>query len=98
MTTQEREQQLIISAMEYEFNYSNPATFSWDEQYNKFIQSDAYKSIPKADELTTTIRIDTDDFCGVTFDMPVTNCCGIGPIINENYCPNCGSKIIKNEN
>jgi hypothetical protein len=44
---------------------------------------------------TTTIRIDNDDFCGVTCDMPVTDCCGIGPITNENYCPNCGKKITK---
>lgn len=25
----------------------------------------------------------------------VTKCCGIGPITKENYCPECGRKIIK---
>jgi hypothetical protein len=27
------------------------------------------------------------------FPMPVTNCCGSGPIVNENFCPNCGLPI-----
>ena len=27
-------------------------------------------------------------------DIPVTACCGIGPITNEKYCPNCGKEII----
>lgn len=26
--------------------------------------------------------------------IPVTDCCKVGPITNENYCPNCGKKII----
>lgn len=35
----------------------------------------------------------------VTYDvwgggMKVTSCCKKGPIISENYCPNCGKKII----
>lgn len=28
-------------------------------------------------------------------DIRVTSCCGEGPIIDENYCPNCGKKIKK---
>ena len=28
-------------------------------------------------------------------DCYVTGCCGVGPITNENYCPNCGVKIEK---
>jgi hypothetical protein len=28
-------------------------------------------------------------------DINVTDCCEIGPIIDENYCPNCGKRIIK---
>jgi len=27
--------------------------------------------------------------------IDVTECCKIGPITNENYCPKCGKQIIK---
>ena len=28
------------------------------------------------------------------FECNITNCCGVGPITNEKYCPECGKKII----
>jgi len=27
--------------------------------------------------------------------IPVVNCCKIGPITNERYCPECGKRIVK---
>ena len=27
-----------------------------------------------------------------------TKCCGVGPITNEKFCPNCGRKIIRKKN
>jgi hypothetical protein len=27
------------------------------------------------------------------FPMPLTRCCGLGPITNENFCPGCGLQI-----
>jgi hypothetical protein len=35
----------------------------------------------------------TDDF----ISCDVTDCCNIGPIVNENYCPKCGKMIIRND-
>ena len=43
-----------------------------------------------------------DNTCKLTksnsdfMELDTTSCCGIGPITNENYCPNCGNKIIRN--
>ena len=31
----------------------------------------------------------------MSYKIPVTDCCGIGPITNEKYCPECGKRIIK---
>jgi len=30
---------------------------------------------------------------GMGLNILVTECCGVGPITNENYCPKCGKKI-----
>ena len=40
----------------------------------------------------TTIVTKHEDFVGW---IKVTKCCKIGPITNENNCPNCGKRIIK---
>lgn len=40
---------------------------------------------------TKVIRQFEDSFMG---DIDVTECCNIGPIVNENYCPQCGKKIL----
>ena len=32
---------------------------------------------------------------GSFYQETVTKCCGIGMITKENFCPNCGRKIIK---
>ncbi len=46
---------------------------------------------------TTELIIEMDDLYGI--DIPIeitkTKCCGIAPITNANFCPNCGRKIIK---
>jgi len=34
-----------------------------------------------------------DHFFDVKYKQ--TSCCKIAPIIDENYCPNCGNKILK---
>ena len=38
--------------------------------------------------------IETTDY---SINCEVTECCNIGPIVNENYCPKCGKMIIRNE-
>jgi hypothetical protein len=40
-------------------------------------------------------ELDEKDFFGY---IDLTDCCKIGPIIDENYCPNCGRLIIKKIN
>jgi uncharacterized paraquat-inducible protein A len=34
-----------------------------------------------------------EDLFGTNVKLDVTSCCKIGPIVDENYCPNCGKKI-----
>lgn len=34
----------------------------------------------------------TDGF----INYSITDCCKIGPIVNENYCPECGKMIMRN--
>lgn len=58
------------------------------------------KGIPfKAFYGKTVLRNDITSLKTVyeSFNCPVTStvCCGIGPITNENFCPNCGKKIIR---
>ena len=36
-----------------------------------------------------------DDLFGNKITYKQTSCCKIAPISNENYCPNCGNKILK---
>lgn len=43
-------------------------------------------------EATTTIIHVDDNFVG---QIPVTECCKIGPIINDNFCPGCGKRIVE---
>lgn len=40
---------------------------------------------------TTTLERDGEDFAS----MDLVSCCKMGPITTENYCPNCGRKIIR---
>ena len=45
---------------------------------------------------TTELITEKEDIYGVGYaELKATKCCGIAPITNENYCPNCGRKIIK---
>ena len=46
-------------------------------------------------ENTTEIIIEKEDYYGSITNITKTKCCGIAPIINENFCPNCGRKIIR---
>ena len=32
---------------------------------------------------------------GSFYEITTTKCCGVGPITNENFCPNCGRKIMR---
>ena len=43
---------------------------------------------------TTKIFTEKND---EVFEIDVTECCQVGPIVNENYCPKCGKKIIRDE-
>jgi hypothetical protein len=44
------------------------------------------------DKAKETELIESDD--GM-IKCNIVKCCKIGPIINENYCPECGNKIIR---
>ena len=54
-------------------------------------------------ELEQTIKNNTtelitereDVFSGCFSEITKTKCCGIAPITNENYCPNCGRRIVR---
>ena len=45
----------------------------------------------------TELITEMDDVYGINIPIEITKtkCCGILPITNENYCPNCGRKIIR---
>lgn len=45
-------------------------------------------------ETTKIIQIE-DDYFGDSVILDATECCKVNPITNENYCPNCGKKIIR---
>ena len=47
------------------------------------------------EEKTTELIIEKEDYYGCLTNITKTKCCGIAPITNENFCPNCGRKIIK---
>lgn len=47
------------------------------------------------EEKTTELISELEDYFGLKTNIKKTKCCGIAPITNENYCPNCGRKIKK---
>ena len=47
------------------------------------------------EEKTTELIIEKEDYYGCLTNITKTKCCGIAPITNENFCPNCGHKIIR---
>lgn len=50
-------------------------------------------AVIKEENEKTTFLLNSDDI-GLG-GINITACCRIGPITNEKYCPNCGSKIVK---
>lgn len=87
ITQGEREKWVADKFREFYVLHDIDYRIMWDE----FIKSESYLSIPPATD-TTTIKTVEDAVCGI---LPVTDCCGIGPITYENYCPNCGKQILK---
>jgi len=51
--------------------------------------------IKELENNTTELITEEEDYYGAMTNITKTKCCGIGPITNENFCPNCGRKIIK---
>ena len=47
------------------------------------------------EQKTTELIIEKEDYYGCLTNITKTKCCGIAPITNENFCPNCGRKIIR---
>ena len=45
-------------------------------------------------EKTTELITEKEDYYGAMTNITKTKCCGIAPITNENFCPNCGRKIL----
>lgn len=90
-----------IKLLEYHNNwrrgYSIPMTnpkklgIALDVAVAELKQIADYKAIIKALRGTTTVANESfmDDY------YIVVKCCGVGPITNENYCPQCGRKILK---
>lgn len=50
---------------------------------------DWLKFYRREEQTTRLIKGDSE------LDMDIVECCKIGPITDENYCPRCGKKIIK---
>ena len=46
-------------------------------------------------EKSTELITEKEDYYGAMTNITTTKCCGIGPITNENFCPNCGRKIVR---
>lgn len=47
-------------------------------------------------EKSTELITEMDGVCGaVLYEITKTKCCGIAPITSENFCPNCGRKILR---
>ncbi|MFA5299340.1 MAG: hypothetical protein WC389_14210 [Lutibacter sp.] len=44
---------------------------------------------------TKIVEINKEWLAGIIYKVTVTECCKIGPITNEKYCPECGKKIIR---
>ena len=45
--------------------------------------------------LTRVITVDRNSGSIIAKKMDIVECCKIGPIMNENFCPECGKKIIR---
>ena len=85
------------------FNNHRPKLMTDDERrvYNDWIEFAKHyhqiKSIGLADvggslqPKTCKVVNDNDE----KFPCDVTTCCNVGPITRENYCPNCGAKIVR---
>jgi hypothetical protein len=59
-----------------------------EEQQVKSVDlADVVGSLPSTE--TCKVIPDNDEM----FPCDVTDCCGIGPIVREKYCPECGKKI-----
>lgn len=43
----------------------------------------------------TTVEEKNERVFEIETKMKYTDCCGMGPITNEKFCPECGKKIIK---
>lgn len=56
------------------------------EEYAKLIRDKYEKAIP-----IKHYKADPDDMFDI--DCDVTGCCGLGPVTDEKYCSNCGTKI-----
>lgn len=46
-------------------------------------------------EKSTELITEQEDYYGSMTNIIKTKCCGIAPITNENFCPNCGRKIVR---
>ena len=51
--------------------------------------------IKELENNTTELITEKEDYYGAMTNITTTKCCGIGPITNENFCPNCGRKIVR---
>ena len=65
-----------------------------DKLNNLQIENDQLKErIEELESEKSTELIEKNE--GSFYEITTTKCCGIGPITTENYCPNCGRKIMR---
>ena len=65
------------------------------EQIVKAMQEYADLQLQQTGVRTCFLEDYIDDLFGNEITYKQTSCCKIAPITNENYCPNCGNKILK---
>jgi predicted nuclease with TOPRIM domain len=84
-----KKQQKEIKKLRQERNDMIAKCYTLEQKYIK-----ECKSIEGTNE-TRIIEIDREWLAGILYKVSVTECCKIGPITNEKYCPECGKKIIR---
>ena len=94
MTDQAYIERVAIQFHRYMVQINTDDDLTYPTCFENFKASSWFTSISPAMTDTTTIRMtDETDYIG---PIPLVDCCGIGPITNEKYCPECGKRIIHN--
>ena len=67
---------------------------AWNSENSSVCDSWADKCLKAYDDrFFCEIIGEPEDVFGTLINVDVTSCCKAGPIVEENYCPQCGKKI-----